>query len=110
MIMVDDPAQVKTMVPKWTPWEVSGMSSHLTVDTRKLVRTWYTSFSGGDREHRGRVALAASGEGPVVFLAVQPITDRTDRTTLAAGGSGMTPHTTPLTEGGANMEAGSVKN
>ena len=52
--------------------------------------------------------LAAGSEGLVVFLAVWPITDWTDRTTLAAGSNGMTPHTTPLTEGGANMEAGST--
>ena len=68
------------------------------------MRTWYTSFSGGDRGHCRRVVLAAGSEGQVVLLAVQPITDQTDRTTLAAGGSRVTPHTTPLTKGGANME------
>ena len=44
----------------------------------------------------------------MVFFTVWPTTDRTDRTMLSAGGSGMTPHTTPLTEGGANMQAGST--
>ena len=54
------------------------MSSHLTVDTRKLVRTQYTSFSGGDRGCRRRVALALGAVIAVVFFAMRTTTDRTD--------------------------------